>query len=113
MINRIWLEQADLDGFDPYQDSADVIVETDDGQVWTSVFVTMPFLQRQMLLTREITDDVGVLLPVRFVALETPHVIVENLLHETVEDVVDNLLTLGTFESIFTLYDEVETEQAS
>jgi hypothetical protein len=38
---------------------------------------------------------------VRFIALETPHVVVENLLTETIEDTVENLITLGTFESVF------------
>jgi hypothetical protein len=40
---------------------------------------------------------------VRFVALETPHVIVEDLLPDTIEDTIDNLMTLGTFESVFIL----------
>lgn len=99
---RIWIEQAAVDGFNPYQDSTDVIVEMHDGQAWLAHFVTIPFLQRQMHISREVAEVETQLLPVRFVTLETPYVVVENLLPETVEDTVENLITLGTFESVFT-----------
>ena len=36
-----------------------------------------------------------------FLALETPHLIVEDLFQDTIEDVVDNLMVLGVFESVF------------
>jgi hypothetical protein len=100
-LKRIWIEQATVDGFNPYQDSTDVIVEMHDGQTWLAHFVTVPFLQRQMHVSREVAEAEAQLLPVRFIALETPHVVVENLLTETIEDTVENLITLGTFESVF------------
>lgn len=101
LLKRIWIEQAGLVGFDPYHDSTDVIVETYDGQTWLAHFVTIPFLQRQMYVSREVAEGEAHLLPVGFLSVETPHVIVENLLPETIEDTVENLITLGTFESVF------------
>jgi hypothetical protein len=106
ILKRVWIEQINAQGFDPYQDSTDVVVETYDGQTWLSHFVTIPFLQRQMFVSREVAEDEAQLLPVRFIPLETPHVIIENLLTETIEDAIDNLLTLGTFESVFMRYPE-------
>lgn len=109
MLKRVWIEQQGEIGFDPHQDSADVVVELEDGQLWSAAFVTIPYLQRQMLLSGEVAAGISPnMSPVRFVALETPHVIVENLLPDTIEDTVDNLMTLGIFESVFFLYqDEV------
>jgi hypothetical protein len=105
-IKHIWIEQQGVSGFDPYNDSTDVIVETEDGQMWLAAFVTIPFIQRQMFLSQEISTGVKYMAPIRFTALETPHVIVENLLPETIEDTIDNLMTLGTFESVFMVYSE-------
>lgn len=104
LLKRVWIEQGSTHGFDPYHDSTDVIVETYDGQMWLSHFVTIPFLQRQMYVSCEVAEDEAQLLPVRFISMETPHVIVENLLPETIEDTIENLITLGTFESVFMPY---------
>jgi hypothetical protein len=41
------------------------------------------------------------LAPTRFLALETPHIIVEELVPEIIEDAVDNLMALGVFETVF------------
>lgn len=106
MIKHIWIERQDEQSFDPYHDSADVIVETEDGLLWSAAFVTIPFIQRQMLLSRDITRGVRHMAAIRFTAMETPHVIVENLLPDTIEDTIDNLMTLGTFESVFMVYSE-------
>jgi hypothetical protein len=109
MLKRVWIEQQGEIGFDPHQDSADVVAELEDGQLWSAAFVTIPYLQRQMMLSGEVAAGISRhMSPVRFVALETPHVIVENLLPDTIEDTVDNLMTLGIFESVFFLHhDEV------
>ncbi|MBX3063357.1 MAG: hypothetical protein KF726_10310 [Anaerolineae bacterium] len=105
MIKRVWVEQQNEIGFNPYEDSADVLVEWEDGQLWSAAFVTLPYLQRQMEMSGEVAEGLNANMPpVRFVALETPHVVVENLLPDTIEDTIDNLMTLGTFESVFTLY---------
>ncbi len=104
MIKHIWLDQNE--GFDPERDSADVLVETEDGLLWSASFVTIPYLQRQMELSRDVAKDEANMPPVRFIAIETPHVIVENLMKDTIEDTIDNLMTLGIFESVFTLYSD-------
>ena len=108
MIKHVWVERTQEGGFDPRSDSADVLVETEDGVMWSASFVTLPFLQRQMELSREVAKDIHNMPPVRFIAIETPHVIVENLLQDTIEDSIDNMMTLGIFESVFTMYIEDE-----
>jgi len=102
MINRLWIEQ-NLSESEVQRDNADVLVETENGLRWRAAFVTIPFLQRQMQLNRSFGQDMDSLHPVRFTAIETPHVIVDNLLETTIEDTVDNLMTMGVFESVFTL----------
>ncbi len=104
MIKHVWIERDKGEGFDPERDSADVLVQTDDDLIWSSSFVTIPYLQRQMDLSRDVAKDVHNMPPVRFMAIETPHVIVESLLRDTIEDTIDNLMTLGIFESVFVLY---------
>ncbi len=106
MIKRVWVEQNEGKAFNPKRDSADVLVETDDGLLWTASFVTIPYLQRQMELSRDVANDVSNMPPVRFIAIETPHVIVDDLTQDTIEDTIDNLMTLGIFESVFALYSE-------
>jgi hypothetical protein len=106
MIKRVWIEYNDGQAFDPKRDSADVLVETDDELLWTASFVTIPYLQRQMELSREVAKDVDNMPLVRFIAIETPHVIVDDLSQDTIEDTIDNLMTLGVFEGVFTLYSE-------
>src|SRR5437667_31400 len=108
MIKHVWVEQNEGKAFNPRRDSADVLVETDDELLWTASFVTIPYLQRQMELSRDVAKDVNNMPQVRFIAIETPHVIVDDLSQDTIEDTIDNLMTLGVFESVFTLYsDEV------
>jgi len=110
MIKHIWIEQQNAQGFDPYHDNTDVLIETEDGLMWSASFVTLPYLQRQMHLSREIAQGYN-MAPTRFVAIETPHVIVEDLLPDTIEDTVDNLMTLGIFESVFVMCsDELQKE---
>jgi hypothetical protein len=106
MIKRVWIENNEGEAFDPKRDSADVLVETDDELLWTASFVTIPYLQRQMELSRDVASDVNNMPPVRFIAIETPHVVVDDLSQDTIEDTIDNLMTLGVFESVFTLYSE-------
>ena len=45
------------------------------------------------------------LAPTPFLALETPHVIVEMLTDDIIEDVIDNLMALGVFESVFAQFE--------
>lgn len=105
MIKHVWIEHRHTEGFDPKQDSTDVLVQTDDGLTWTASFATIPYLQRQMALSYDVAEGMN-MPPVRFIALETPHVVVENLLPDTIEDAVDNLMMLGIFESVFTQFSD-------
>jgi hypothetical protein len=105
MINKIRIE-LNMQESEAQRDNANVVVETDDGIVWQAPFVTISFLQRQMYLSRDVAKDLHNMAPVRFIAIETPHVIVENLLQDTIEDTIDNLMTLGIFESVFVRYSE-------
>ncbi len=103
MIRHIWIEHMDMTEMDIERESTDVLVETDDGAMWSASFVTIPYLQRQMQMSREVAHDIANMPPVRFVAIETPHVIVDRLDQDTIEDTIDNMMTLGVFESVFVL----------
>jgi hypothetical protein len=103
MIKHVWIERP-LEGVDPRYGSAEVMVETEDELLWSASFVTIPYLQRQMDLSKDVAGDLPNMPLVRFTAIETPHVIVEDLSQDTIEDTIDNLMTLGIFESVFMLY---------
>jgi hypothetical protein len=95
--NRVWIEiHADSN------DARDVIVEMEDGMVYTALFVTFPYLRRQMELSVQMSEQVPDTTPVPFAMLDTPHIVTENLDRETIEDTIDNLLAMDTFNSIFT-----------
>lgn len=104
--NQVWVEKHNNDLGDP--DSCDVIVEMEDGKIYTSPFITIPFLQRQMQLSYTVSKQIPDTVPVRYAALETPHVVVENLERDTIEDTIDNLIALDVFETLFTLVTEDE-----
>ena len=95
---RIWIEMQD--GVE--SDACDVIVKIENGEYYTAVFVTLPYLSRQMDLSYEVSTQLPYTPPVRYTALETPHIIVADLSRETIEDTIDNLLALDMFESLFT-----------
>lgn len=95
---RIWVEMHDK----AEQLACDVIVEMENGAYYTAPFVTLPYLERQMQLSYEVSKTLPETLPVRYATLETPHIIVTNLNRDTIEDTIDNLLALDTFESVFT-----------
>lgn len=103
LIKRLWIDTLDNDPLDPENGDADVMVEMENGELWTAHFVTLPYLKQQMILSATVADSQSMLGKVGFVALETPHVIVERLSTEAIEDIVDNLLILGTFEAVFDL----------
>jgi hypothetical protein len=87
-------------------DSCDVIVETDNGKIYNALFITIPYLQRQMQLSYTVGKQLPDVPPVRYAVLETPHLVVENLNRDTIEDTIDNLLALDVFEGLFTLVTE-------
>jgi hypothetical protein len=83
-------------------DACDVIVEMEDGNIYTAVFVTIPYLHRQMELSYTVSKQLEDTPAVRYAALETPHIIVDSLHRDTIEDTIDNLLALDVFETLFT-----------
>lgn len=96
-VERIWIEKHDNEN-----DACDVIVGLDDSSIYTTTFVTLDYLRRQMELTLQLSRAIEDTVPLRFAAMEVPHVVIENLQRDTIEDTVDNLLAMGTFESVFT-----------
>lgn len=92
-------------------DSCDVIVETESGQIYTALFITIPYLQRQMQLSYTLGKQLPDAPPVRYALLETPHLVLENLERDTIEDTIDNLIAMDVFEGVFTLVTEDEAEQ--
>ncbi|RMF79060.1 MAG: hypothetical protein D6737_12760 [Chloroflexi bacterium] len=87
---------------DEERDACDVIVEMDDGSLCTALFVTLPYLQRQMKLSYDMSKQLNDTPAVPYAAMETPHVLVESLDRDVIEDTIDNLLALEVFETIFT-----------
>lgn len=99
-VKRIWVENQYEPDFDPDTDSADVWVEMADGGLWSALFVTLPYLQEQMRLSKEHAASIA-MPPVGYTALDAAHVIVEDLRLETIEDTIDCLIESEIFESVF------------
>ncbi len=87
-------------------DSCDVIVQTESGKMYTALFITIPYLQRQMQLSYAMSKQLIDAPSVRYAVLEIPHIVVDNLNRDTIEDTIDNLLALDVFEGLFTLVTE-------
>lgn len=109
MPKRIWIEVQECD-----PDASDVIVEMEDGSYYTALFVTVPYLRRQMELSFEVSKQLPDTAAIHYAVIDTPHILVESLCRDTIEDTIDNLLALDTFETIFTRViddadDDVET----
>jgi hypothetical protein len=102
---HIWIEMHN-DTAEP--DACDVIVEVEDGKIYTALFVTIPYFQRQMQLSYVVGKQLAYTTPVRYAMLETPHIVVEKLDRDVIEDTIDNLVALDVFESLFTLVTEEE-----
>lgn len=114
LVKRVWIEPEPELGFDPIADSADVLVEMEDERLWQAHFVTMAHLQQEMRLSLDVAQQhQRALATTQFLALETPHVIVEKLTPDIIEDVIDNLMALGVFESVFIKFDENESDVAA
>lgn len=106
---HIWIEMSDA----VEADSCDVIIEMEDGMVYTAAFVTMPYLRRQMDLTFEMSRQLPDTPPVHYMAIDAPHILVDSLDRETIEDVIDNLFAQDVFEGFFTQVTDEETTQTS
>ena len=108
MPHNVWIEIHAGD------DAArDVIVEMEDGVIYTAVFVTPPYIQRQMNLMFDFCKQMSEITPTRFAALDTPHVVLESLDRDTIEDTVDNLLAMEMFTTMFTQVTEDENADTS
>jgi hypothetical protein len=83
-------------------DACDVLVKMEDGTIFTALFVTPNYLNRQMDLTYDLSKQVPDAVPVRLAVLDTPHIAVDDLDRECIEDAIDNLLAMDIFESVFT-----------
>ena len=95
-VKRVWIDDNEgLPG------SVDVLAEMDNGQLWMARFVTLPCLRREMLQSLEASSSLINTPPARYATIETPHVVVDKIDLDTIEDVIDNLLALEVFESIF------------
>lgn len=105
---HVWIEMHQ-DMAEP--DSCDVIVETENHKIYTALFVTMPYFQRQMQLSYTVSKQIPDTVPVRYAVLDTPHVVVENLSRDCIEDTIDNLCALDVFETVFTLVTEPEENE--
>ena len=92
---KVWLEMNAV------EDACDVLVQMEDGNVFTALFVVVPYIKRQMDLFSRMTNDFSDTTSVRYATLDMPHVVVEELTRDTIEDAVDNLIALGTFGSTF------------
>ncbi|MAS34964.1 MAG: hypothetical protein CL610_13225 [Anaerolineaceae bacterium] len=107
MIPRhVWVEMCD----DAEHEACDVIVEMEDGRVYTAMFVTQPYLDHQMDFNYQMSKQQPDVPLVRYAALDSPHILVENLSRDTLEDTVDNMIALDVFEGFFTLVTDEEPE---
>lgn len=113
MVDTLGIQDMPLSGFhtpekvllelhDDDKNACDVIVEMDDGTVYTALFVTFNYLENQMNLHYAVTQSIGDTPAVRYTVIDTPHVMVDDLERDTIEDVIDNLIAIDTFESHFT-----------
>jgi len=105
---RVWIEPHDGGN-----DACDVLVEMEDGTIFTSLFVLPSYLYRQMELTFDLSKQIPDTVPVRFAVLDTPHIALESLDRESIEDTLDNLLAMDVFESVFTQVTESPAQAAS
>jgi hypothetical protein len=102
--DKIWLElHRDLD-------ACDVLICMDDGTVYTALFATLNYLQRQMDFNYQVTQELSDTPEVRYCVIDTPHIMVEELTRDIIEDTIDNLIAQDVFESHFTRVTEHEDD---
>lgn len=92
------------------KDACDVLVEMDDNTIYTAMFVTLDYLKRQMDLNYQVTEQLEDTPQVRYCLFDSPHILVDELTRDIIEDTIDNLIALDTFESNFTRVTENEDE---
>lgn len=94
---QVWIE---IHADDPH--ARDIIVAMEDGTIFNAVFVTPDYIANQMDLTHAFCTQIEDTIPSRFATLDVPHVVVESLERDFIEDTIDNILAMGVFESVFT-----------
>ena len=96
-VKHVWIDDTEI----PQQGSVDVLAEMEDNSLWMARFVTIPYLQEQMDYGRQVSEVLPNTPVTRYATIETRHVIVNRLDIDTIENVIDNLLALEVFESMF------------
>lgn len=104
MPKRVLVEMHDAAEID----ACDVIVEAENGTLYTALFVIPSYFHRQMALCYEVTRELPDTTPVRYAAIDTPHIVVDSLDRDTIEDAIDNLIALDVFAGLFTQVTEEE-----
>jgi len=97
---KVWLEM------NREKDSCDAIVSMDDGTVYTALFITLDYLKRQMHLNEQMARSMVDIPLVRYAVIDTPHILVDDLSRDIIEDTIDALIAQDVFESHFTLVTE-------
>ena len=97
---KVWIEYHQSEYETP--GSCDVLVRMEDDNIYTAHFVTLAHLRRQMELSFAVTSQMPYTPAVRYATLEHPHILVESLTRDIIEDAIDNLIALDTFLSLFT-----------
>lgn len=96
-VKRVWIDNTE----EPREGSVDVLAEMEDETLWMARFATIPYIQEQMTYSFEASSDLSNTPAARYATIETQHIIVDRLDMDTIENVIDNLLELGVFESMF------------
>ena len=97
---KVWIETHDSEFDTPT--SCDVLVQMESNTIYTAHFVTLAYLRRQMDLSYAVSQQFENTPRVRYAALETPHILVDEISREVIEDTLDNLIELDIFEGLFT-----------
>jgi hypothetical protein len=96
-VKRVWLDDTE----ELREGSIDVLAEMEDQSLWMARFVTIPYLREQMEFGEACSEVLNNTPAIRYATIETRHVVVDRLDEDTIEDVIDNLLALDVFESMF------------
>jgi hypothetical protein len=97
---KVWIEMHDSEYDTPA--SCDVLVQMENATIYTAHFVTLAYLRRQMDLSYAVSQQIDDTPHVRYAALETPHILVDEINRDVIEDTLDNLIALDIFEGLFT-----------
>ena len=95
---KIWFEMH------PERDCCDAFVQSEDGCLYSAVFVTPGYIQRQMKLTQEMArlQAEAEATPVAYTVLDMAPIVVETMAHDTLEDAIYHLIAQDIFEGCFT-----------